>query len=219
MSVPSDSEADLSEGEENVQLEVKPKGVGRKKPPPPTVLPEQEGVDKKVKRQLSSLQLEKLANARKKALEVRRANALAKKEATVAETPPEKKEKPKKQPKKQEPLQESEDEEQPPVHVEKPKKKKKPKKPIVIVQQEESESSSSDDQVIYIKQPRNRRRDRYREPRGDGLGKKVSVQDLTPQEPERLPSPPPPPPKSAAEIRADMDYHNLFNSAPSRRRR
>ena len=49
MEVPSsDAESEASEAEDNISLEVKPKGVGRKKAV--TILPEQEGVDKNDKR-------------------------------------------------------------------------------------------------------------------------------------------------------------------------
>lgn len=218
MSVPSsDADSEVSDAEENnVNLEVKPKGVGRK--PKPTVLPEQEGVDKKTKRTMSATQLEKLALARKKALQVRQEKALAKKEAAASEAEPSKKEKPKPKKPAKEPVADDIDDSEieTPKHVHKEKKKKKTKKPIVIVQQEDS-SSESDDQVIYIKQPRSRRRPERRYI-GDGVdAPKIGYYNTPPPE-EQVPEPPPPQ-KSEREILMDMNYNNMFNSAPSRRRR
>ena len=120
-------------------------------------------VKEKFKRVMTEEGKAKLAIARQKALEVRKANAAPNKKKQLLEA--EKKltaKMSKLELKKKEilppipvkklppPEQESDDDEEPNVIIKKKPKKKK-KKPIIIVQDDSSDSDSSDNGVIYIK--------------------------------------------------------------------
>lgn len=220
----SGSESDDS-SDDHVELEVKEKGVGRRKPP--TTMREGEGLDKPRKRVMTAAALEKLAHARARALAVRKEKAAAKNIGLKNEKELKKekdKGKPLKPPKEADPP--SEEPAPTPRRGEggvPPVKKKKPKKPIVIVEQESSDSS--DDQVIYLQRPRARRRRYYDDdPKKVQLTEPTSVHFDAPKgEPLKPPSapeaPPPPPQKTPQELALDLQYMNMFGTAPSRRRR